>query len=81
MAKNMARLDKDSIVINIEWCSDQTIETDMLVNMNDCPVTIGDIYQDGFFYRNGERLFTAFEELALKYDELHSSYNEGVNSI
>lgn len=80
MAKNMARLD-NNVVINIEWCSDETVETNTLVNMNDYPVMIGDIYEDGFFYRNGERVLTPLEELSIKYYELNTSYDEGVNSI
>ena len=81
MAKNMARLDDNGVVINIEWRSDKTVETNTLVNMNDYPVVINDIYKDGFFYRNGERVLTPLEELSIKYYELNASYNEGINSI
>lgn len=81
MAKNMAKLDDNFVVINIEWCSDKTVETNTLVNMNDYPVTIGDTYEGGLFYRNGERVLTPLEELSIKYYELNDSYQEGVNSI
>ena len=81
MAKNMARLDGNGIVINIEWCSDKTSDTETLVNMSDYPVAIGDTYKDGFFYRNGEKVLAPFEELSMKYYELNSSYQEGINSI
>ena len=81
MAKNMARLDKNNIVINIEWCSDKTIETETLVNIYDYPVISGDIYENRLFYRNGERVLSPFEELSLRYSELNTSYTDGVNSI
>ena len=81
MAKNMARLDSNGIVINIEWCSDKTSETGTLVNMSDYPAAIGDTYKDGCFYRNGEKVLPPFEELSMKYYELNSSYQEGINSI
>lgn len=88
MVKNMARLDKNNVVINIECHPDGAIETEILVNMNDYPVSIGDIYKDGVFYRNGELLLTEIDSLYLiineyeiKEEELNSSYQEGINSI
>ena len=62
MAKNMARI-KNDIVVNIEWCSDETHETDVLKDMKDCPAAIGDTYTDGAFYRNGERVLTESERI------------------
>ena len=35
MAKNMARLE-DNIVVNIEWCSNNTNESETLKEINDC---------------------------------------------
>lgn len=81
MAKNMAKLNEYRVVTNIEWCSDNTMETNTLININDYPVAIGDIYENGLFYRNGERILTSFEELSLKYVALNTSYQEGINSI
>lgn len=84
----MARLDNNFVVINIEWCSDETIETETLINMNDRPVMIGDTYKNEKFYRNGVEILTPFEELLIKnieleaqQNELITSYSEGVNSI
>lgn len=57
MAKNMARL-KDGIVINIEWCSDKTEETDILKNCSDLFIEIGDYYVDGAFFRDGEQVLS-----------------------
>ena len=88
MAKNMARLNENNIVINIEWCSDQTPESDIMINMNDYPVCIGDLYKDNRFYRNEEMVLTYLEEAYLvineyntKEKELNASYQEGINSI
>lgn len=87
MAKNMAKLD-NNIVINIEWCSDNTPESNVFVNIGDFPVSIGDTYDNGYFYRNGERVLTTLEYAFLaiynyetQQEELNNSYNEGVNSI
>ena len=87
MAKSMARLDND-VVVNIEWSSDNVIESDILKNLNDYPVTIGDTYNNGKFYRDGVEILTPLEEaqkliieLKNKEQDLVSSYQEGINSI
>ena len=61
MAKNMARLNENNIVVNLEWYSDEKLETEELVNIDDYPVGIGDIYENGIFYRDGEKLLTQLE--------------------
>lgn len=88
MAKNMARLDENNIVINIEWVSDNIEESNNLVNTYDCLVEIEDTYSDGRFYRDGELILTPLEsayniidELIKEKEELNESYTEGVNSI
>ena len=50
MAKNMARIE-NGIVVNVEWCSDRTADTDTLISVYDRPVTAGDQYIDGKFYK------------------------------
>ena len=87
MAKNMARLD-NGIVVNIEWCSDSVIESDVLKNLDDRPVAINDTYNNGKFYRDGVEILTPLEEaqksvieLENKEQDLVSSYQEGINSI
>lgn len=60
MAKNMARID-NGIVVNIQWCSDVTRETDVLKDMGDRPVAIGDTYSEGEFYHDGEKVLTELE--------------------
>lgn len=60
MEKNMARI-VDGIVVNVEWFSSETVETENLKNMEDRPVEIGDTYQDGKFYRDGMEVLTPLE--------------------
>lgn len=68
MAKSMARIE-DNIVVNIEWCSDEMSETDTLKNMEDRPVSIGDTYENGKFYREGAEILTLLEEALKKNAE------------
>lgn len=87
MAKTMARIET-GIVVNMEWCADDTPEADTLKSPGDRAVGIGDAYIDGKFYRNGVEILTPLEEAqaeiaALRQEivELDSAYAEGVNSI
>lgn len=61
MAKNMARV-INGIVVNIDWCSDETPETDILKNIYDRPVGIGDEYRNGKWYRDGTEILTTLEK-------------------
>lgn len=69
MAKNMALL-KNGLVANILWCSDREPETDTMINCGELPVGIGDSYRDGAFYRDGEKILTAYELLEKQNAEL-----------
>ena len=69
MAKSMARID-DGIVVNVEWCSDRTSETDTLKNIEDRLIEVGDTYSEGKFYRDGEEILTTAEKLALSNEAL-----------
>lgn len=69
MAKNMALID-NGLVTNILWCSDREPETDTLINCGELPVGIGDSYRDGAFYRDGEKILTAYELLEKQNAEL-----------
>ena len=61
MGKSMARID-NNIVINIEWCSDNTAQTDTLIDIDDRNVSIGDTYTNGKFYdENGNEILTELE--------------------
>ena len=88
MGKSMARLDENNIVINIEWYSINTQQSDFLVNTNNYAVSPGDTYCDGRFYHNGEKILSEIEyaysiinEYESKEEELNNSYQEGINSI
>ena len=57
---------KNNIVTNIIWLyhnNDNIFPN--AVPLNNVPANIGDTYEDGIFYRNGERILTN-EELLLK---------------
>ena len=75
MAKNMARIE-DNVVINIEWCSDETIQTDTLVNTEDRLVNIGNTYIDGKFYDNGIEVLTEKEILYKQLAEYETNLAE-----
>ena len=72
MAKNMARIE-DGIVTNIEWCSDRTEDTDVLISIYDRPVAVNDIYDGQDFYHNGQKILTPMEELEKENEEYKSS--------
>lgn len=87
MAKNMALIEEGTVT-NILWCSDDEPETDILIDMNDRPVGIGDTYEDGKFYRDGDEVLTPLEEarkLNREYErylsELDAEYQKGVDSL
>ncbi len=80
MAKTMAVV-KDGIVTNMIWCKASQAETDTLKDPGDRPVSIGDTYDNGKFYRDGEEILTPLEEARKKISELEAAYTEGVNSV
>lgn len=93
MPKTMARIEGQN-VINMEWYSDSQEETDVLKNIGDLPVGIGDQYIDGVFYHQGSEVLTPLEQARKEvYDlqvqlensyteeEVNAAYQEGVNSI
>lgn len=63
MAKGMARLNAENIVINMESWNDYAPETDSLKNPIGS-VTMGDVYNptDKRFYRDGEMVLTEVEQ-------------------
>lgn len=68
MAKNMAFVE-NGIVSNILWCADMEPETDSLIDTADRPVAIGDSYESGKFYRNGEEVLTQLQAALKKNAE------------
>lgn len=84
MAKNMALIE-NGLVTNILWCSDTELETDTLINCGELPAGIGDSYRDGAFYRDGEKILTAYELLEKQNAEYEAALSEietalGVNA-
>lgn len=63
MAKGMARINANNIVINMESWSDYTPESNTLKNPIGA-VTMGDVYNptDKRFYRDGEMVLTEVEQ-------------------
>ena len=84
MAKSMALIENGTIV-NMLWCSDSEQETAFLINPADRPVTIGDTYSNGKFYRDGVEILTLLEEAQKKNAKYESALSEietalGVNN-
>ena len=75
MAKSMARIENGSVV-NIEWCSDVTAETDTLKNVDDRLIEVGDTYSKGKFYRDGEEILTTADKLAAYEALINELYAE-----
>jgi hypothetical protein len=63
MAKAMAKIE-NSIVVNVEWCSERTSETDTMKDIDDRNIEIGDTYAEGHFYRDGNMIMSIAEKLA-----------------
>lgn len=80
MAKNMALLE-NNLVTNILWCSDREPETDTLITCGELPVGIGDSYKDGSFYRDGEKILTAYELLEKQNAELVDAMGAMVEDV
>lgn len=84
MAKSMALIE-NSTVTNMLWCSASEPETEFLINPADRPVSIGDTYSNGKFYRDGVEILTPLEEALKKNAEYESALSEietalGVNA-
>lgn len=61
---------QDGVVTNLIWLFSANAEDfSDAVPVNDLPVSIGDSYEDGVFYRNGQKLLSVMEStLAEKSD-------------
>ena len=75
MAKSMASIE-NGVVSNILWCADREPETDSLIDTADRPVAIGDTYENGKFYRNGEEVLTPLQEALKKNAEYEDALSE-----
>lgn len=74
MAKNMAFIE-NNVVTTILWCSDSEPQTKTLVDVLDRPVAIGDTYDGGVFYRNGEPVLTALEQAHKTIEDMRNALN------
>ena len=68
MAKSMARIE-NGVVVNIEWCSDEVIQTETLSDIDDRPVDVDNTYIDGKFYNNGIEVLTVKERMQKVIEE------------
>lgn len=75
MAKNMARIE-NGVVVNIEWCSDKVMDSDVLVSVYDKPVTIGDTYDGTDFYHDGEKVLTEEQILMIEVVDYETALKE-----
>ena len=75
MAKSMA-LVENGVVVNVLWCSDRESETEMLIDTADRPAAIGDSYESGKFYRNGEEVLTPLQAAMKKNAEYEAALSE-----
>ena len=75
MAKSMA-LVENGVVVNILWCSDRESETETLIDTADRPAAIGDSYESGKFYRNGEEVLTPLQAAMKKNAEYEAALSE-----
>lgn len=72
MGKNMALIDENGVVVNFEWVSSETEETETLKDMPDLVLELGDTYLDGQFYRDGIKILTPLEESRKRIAELEA---------
>ena len=75
MAKSMA-LVENGVVVNVLWCSDRESETETLIDTADRPAAIGDSYESGKFYRNGEEVLTPLQAAMKKNAEYEAALSE-----
>ena len=69
MAKNMALLE-NGVVTNLLWCSDGEPETENLIDCDERPVSMGDSYSGGKFYRDGQAVLSETEALRAQNSQL-----------
>lgn len=74
---NYALLDETNIVINIIWLNYSNADDfPNAVKIDDRPVTMGDVYQDGKFYRDGSEVLTPLEDAQKKNAEYEKALSE-----
>ena len=67
----------DGVVVNIVWMTESnSIEFPEAVKICDRPVSIGDAFADGKFYRDGVEILTQFEVIELENADMRKALNE-----
>lgn len=67
----------NGIVVNVIWLNDKNAgDFPTAVKLGDRPVTMGDTYTGGKFYRDGEEVLTALEQAQTEIDSYKSALNE-----
>ena len=65
------------IITNVIWLHPGNAdEFPNAVALEDIPAGIGDTYEDGVFYRNGERVLTASERMQSEMDDMKAALAE-----
>lgn len=68
---------ENGIVTNVIWLySGNEKEFPNAVALKDVPAGIGDTYEDGVFYRNGEKVLTALEVVKAELSEANATIAE-----
>lgn len=70
---------ENGIVTNIIWLyPGNASDFPNAVPLGDVPAGIGDTYEDGVFYRDGERVLTPVEQALAEAYAAEKAYQEGV---
>ena len=68
---------ENGIITNVIWLHPGNAdEFPNAVALEDIPAGIGDTYEDGVFYRNGERVLTASERMQSEMDDMKAALSE-----
>lgn len=60
----------NGIVVNVIWLNDKNAsDFPSAVKLGDRPVTMGDTYADGKFYRDGEEVLTPLEQAQAEIEQ------------
>lgn len=68
---------ENGIITNVIWLHPgNAAEFPNAVALNDIPAGIGDTYENGVFYREGERVLTAAERMQAEMDDMKAALAE-----
>lgn len=81
MAKTMAQIDKNGVVTNVLWYSDNQPDSEYLKNIGDKSVAIGDRYRDDKWYRGDEEILSPSGERIKALESEVAALREGNNAL